>query len=84
MREGRVRNSNRQIAGEDRAAGGPILKRRRVCAGLRQLNVQSNVPLRAKLVAGTSLSAWVAVLVCGRLLTFFGPPYFHQKAKSGL
>jgi hypothetical protein len=30
-----------------------------------------------RLVAGTSLSMWVAVLVCGRLLTFFRPPFFH-------
>jgi predicted cobalt transporter CbtA len=30
-----------------------------------------------KLVAGTSLSAWIAVLICGRLLTFFRPPFFH-------
>jgi hypothetical protein len=30
-----------------------------------------------RLVAGTSLSMWIAVLVCGRLLTFFRPPFFH-------
>jgi hypothetical protein len=30
-----------------------------------------------KLVAGTSLTMWIAVLVCGRLLTFFRPPFFH-------
>jgi hypothetical protein len=30
-----------------------------------------------KLVAGTSLSMWLAVLVCGRLLTFYRPPFFH-------
>lgn len=30
-----------------------------------------------KLVAGTSLSMWIAVLICGRLLTFFRPPFFH-------
>ena len=33
--------------------------------------------LLVKLVAGTSLSMWVAVLICGRLLTFFRPPFFH-------
>jgi hypothetical protein len=33
--------------------------------------------LRIKLIAGTSLCAWVAVLVCGRLITFFRPPFFH-------
>jgi hypothetical protein len=31
----------------------------------------------AKLIAGTSLSAWVLVLICGRLLTFYRPPLFH-------
>lgn len=30
-----------------------------------------------RLIAGTSLAMWVAVLVCGRLLTFFRPPFFH-------
>jgi hypothetical protein len=37
----------------------------------------SDAPLRAKLIAGTSLGAWVAVLICGRLLTFYRPPFFH-------
>jgi uncharacterized protein YbjT (DUF2867 family) len=31
----------------------------------------------AKLIAGTSLGAWCAVLICGRLLTFYRPPWFH-------
>ena len=31
----------------------------------------------AKMIAGASLSFWVAVLICGRLLTFFRPPFFH-------
>jgi hypothetical protein len=30
-----------------------------------------------RIVAGTSLSMWIAVLICGRLLTFFRPPFFH-------
>jgi hypothetical protein len=33
--------------------------------------------LRIKMIAGISLAMWVAVLVCGRLLTFFRPPFFH-------
>jgi hypothetical protein len=37
----------------------------------------ADAPLRAKLIAGTSLTAWVAVLICGRLITFFRPPFFH-------
>jgi hypothetical protein len=34
-------------------------------------------PMRAKIIAGTSLAMWVSVLICGRLLTFFRPPFFH-------
>jgi hypothetical protein len=37
----------------------------------------ADAPFRAKLIAGTSLTAWVGVLICGRLLTFFRPPFFH-------
>ena len=33
--------------------------------------------LRAKIIAGTSLTMWVGVLICGRLLTFYRPPFFH-------
>jgi hypothetical protein len=34
-------------------------------------------PLRVKILAGTSLCAWVAVLVCARMITFNRPPFFH-------
>lgn len=37
----------------------------------------ADAPMRAKVIAGTSLTAWMAVLVCGRLITFFRPPFFH-------
>ena len=37
----------------------------------------SDAPIRAKIIAGTSLGAWLAVLTCGRYLTFFRPPVFH-------
>jgi hypothetical protein len=37
----------------------------------------ADAPFRAKLIAGTSLSAWIAVLACGRLITFYRPPFFH-------
>ncbi len=36
-----------------------------------------DAPLRARIIAGTSLGMWVGVLICGRLLTFFRPPFFH-------
>jgi hypothetical protein len=37
----------------------------------------ADAPLRVKLIVGTSLSAWVAVLICGRLITFYRLPFFH-------
>lgn len=33
------------------------------------------LPTRIKLVAGISLIAWSAIIVCGRLITYFRPPY---------
>jgi hypothetical protein len=46
-------------------------------AGVNTLPAFADAPPRAKLIAGVSLSAWIAVLVCGRYLTFFRPPVFH-------
>ena len=44
---------------------------------VKALPAGASAPLRIKLIAGTSLCAWVAVLVCGRLITFFRPPFFR-------
>ena len=44
---------------------------------LEKLEAGAQAPLRAKIIAGTSLGMWVGVLICGRLLTFFRPPSFH-------
>jgi hypothetical protein len=44
---------------------------------VQMLPAGSDAPFRAKLIAGTSLGAWCAVLICGRLLTFYRPPTFH-------
>jgi hypothetical protein len=44
---------------------------------VRALPAGADAPFRAKLIAGTSLGAWTAVLICGRLLTFYRPPSFH-------
>src|SRR5262245_29402407 len=41
------------------------------------LGAGANAPLRAKIITGASLGSWVGVLICGRLLTFFRPPFFH-------
>jgi hypothetical protein len=44
---------------------------------VQALPAGADAPLPAKLIAATSLGAWTVVLVCGRLLTFYRPPYFH-------
>lgn len=46
-------------------------------ADVKRMEPGDDAPLRAKFIAGTSLSCWVAVLICGRLITFFRPPFFH-------
>jgi hypothetical protein len=45
---------------------------------VKTLGPNADVPVRIKLIAATSLSMWIAVLICGRLLTFFRPPFFHS------
>ncbi|HLH96148.1 MAG TPA: hypothetical protein VKW08_13625 [Xanthobacteraceae bacterium] len=37
----------------------------------------ADAPRRVKVIAGISLAMWVAILICGRLITFFRPPFFH-------
>jgi hypothetical protein len=37
----------------------------------------ADAPLRSKIITGISLGSWISVLICGRLLTFFRPPFFH-------
>ena len=44
---------------------------------VQTLGAGADAPLRAKVITGISLGSWVAVLICGRLLTFFRPPFFH-------
>jgi hypothetical protein len=44
---------------------------------VKMLPADASVPLRIKLIAGTSLFAWFAALVCGRMITFNRPPFFH-------
>jgi hypothetical protein len=46
-------------------------------AQLKTLPASASAPLRIKIIAATSLFAWVAVLVCGRMITFNRPPFFH-------
>jgi len=44
---------------------------------IKTLPANASAPLRIKIIAATSLCAWVAVLVCGRMITFNRPPFFH-------
>jgi hypothetical protein len=44
---------------------------------MKTLGPLADVPGRVKLIAATSLSMWIGVLICGRLLTFFRPPFFQ-------
>jgi hypothetical protein len=46
-------------------------------AEVRQLPPGADASLRVKLITGISLAVWVGVLCCGRLITFFRPPFFH-------
>jgi hypothetical protein len=48
-----------------------------VFAEMKKLPDDATPSLQTKIIAGTSLSMWLGVLVCGRLLTFFRPPFFH-------
>jgi hypothetical protein len=48
-----------------------------IFAEMKELAPGADAPLRIRVIAGTSLSMWVAILICGRLITFFRPPFFH-------
>jgi hypothetical protein len=44
---------------------------------MKKLPAGADAPMRIKVIAGTSLAIWVGVLICGRMLTWFRPPFFH-------
>jgi hypothetical protein len=44
---------------------------------LRQLPPQAPAPRLARALTALSLFCWIGVLSCGRLLTFYRPPFFH-------
>jgi hypothetical protein len=46
-------------------------------AEMRKLPPGAVAPRRMQLIAAVSLAMWIGVLVCGRLITFFRPPFFH-------
>jgi hypothetical protein len=43
---------------------------------LREVPAGADAPSRAKIFTAVSLAAWISVIVCGRLLTFFRPISF--------
>lgn len=49
----------------------------RFFAEVRKLGPHAEATAAAKVVTAISLTSWVVVLCCGRLLTFFRPPFFH-------
>jgi len=44
---------------------------------MKKLPAGAAATTRMKVIAAISLSMWVAILMCGRLITFFRPPFFH-------
>jgi hypothetical protein len=46
-------------------------------AETKKLGPDAIAPLRIKIIAGVSLAMWVGILCCGRLITFYRPPFFH-------
>jgi hypothetical protein len=46
-------------------------------AEVSALPAGADAPRRVKIICGVSLAAWIGVLMCGRLITFFRPPFFH-------
>jgi hypothetical protein len=58
------------------AGANMVLFYRLAYGDLRELPAGADAPTRAKLFTLVSLAAWVSVIVCGRLLTFFRPISF--------
>jgi len=44
---------------------------------VRMLQAGATASSRAKVITAISLLCWIGVLTCGRLLTFYRPPFFH-------
>jgi hypothetical protein len=42
---------------------------------VRTLGAGEQAPLAARIVGGVSLACWLSVIACGRLLTFYRPPF---------
>jgi len=46
-----------------------------VFARVRDASAGGEAPLAAKVAAAVSLTCWIGVIVCGRLITYYRPPY---------
>ena len=44
---------------------------------LQELPADADAPALAKLITGISLTSWLIVLIAGRLITFYRPPFSH-------
>ena len=44
---------------------------------VRTLGPGEDAPMPARIIGGVSLTCWLSVIACGRLLTFYRPPAFH-------
>ena len=42
----------------------------------KNTTAMADAPVRARLIAAISLACWCAVIIAGRLITYFRPPYF--------
>jgi hypothetical protein len=43
---------------------------------VRQTDAGASAPRRARVAAAVSMTCWIGVIVCGRLITVFRPPYY--------
>lgn len=41
----------------------------------RATTAMNSAPVRAKIIATVSLACWCGVIICGRLITYYRPPY---------
>lgn len=57
------------------AAINMVLFYRTVMAEVRALAPDAGAPVRARFMGGISLLCWMMVIICGRLITYYRPPY---------
>jgi hypothetical protein len=44
---------------------------------MKALAPGADASTRIKIIAGISPAMWIGVLICGRMLTWYRPPFFH-------